>query len=71
MSNHRPEKYGLGHIKGQIHRLGFTPLICDLNRISKQFSDLIVTESLEISLLLKGRFIADTVEIKPNEMPDA
>jgi hypothetical protein len=44
-------------LKGQIHELGFTPLGCDLNRISLEFSDLIFTTLLERYLdspIMKG-----------------
>jgi hypothetical protein len=43
----------------------------DTKGVSQVFWDFKCLSTLEISLLLKGRFIADTVEIKPNEMPDA
>jgi hypothetical protein len=42
-----PKNAALRQLKGQTHKLGFTPLGYDFNRISKQFSELISTDLLE------------------------
>jgi hypothetical protein len=45
----RLKNAAFGQQKGQIHMSGFTLKSCDYNRISKQFSELISTDLLELS----------------------
>jgi hypothetical protein len=44
----RPAPFPVPHQKGQIHRLGFAPLSCDLNEISQEILEPIFTELLDI-----------------------
>ena len=54
VSNRRPEKCGFGKIKRQIHRLRFTLLSCDKNRISQVFHVSKSSDMLEVSKVLNS-----------------
>jgi hypothetical protein len=61
MVHRKSKNAAFGQQKGQIHRLGFTPLSCDIYRISKEFSDLISTVLLEVYQVL-------AITLQPQDM---